>query len=366
MSGARWIRISLAPLIALAGWSLAGCGGGNPALVATGAAPAQTRSGGAAESSGPRMNASGCGRSLVYVTSYNNSVYIFNQSHNAKTPCGQITGVTNPQGLFVDKQRNLWVAVSGNCKTQFSSVLEFAPGASTPVKTLQDAAGSATDVAVDNASGTVYVTNFFNYTQGCASGNNGAVEVYANGSTTPTGTLTDPNMNYAFNDAVDNRGNLYVTYLKLNGPTGSGQIDEWSAGAGSPTDLGITLQSPGGIQTTATGALLVCDQSAACGDFAPGSATMTNLFATKHPGSFGVALNKRENRVWVENPGLSAKQLQRYAYPGSPGRPMESITVPGDGYAGVAVSPAAPQGASYSPSLIGRHTPSQDGLQRRF
>jgi hypothetical protein len=46
MSGARWIRISLAPLIALAGWSLAGCGGGNPALVATGAAPAQTRSGG--------------------------------------------------------------------------------------------------------------------------------------------------------------------------------------------------------------------------------------------------------------------------------------------------------------------------------
>ena len=42
MSGGRWIRISLAPLVALASWSLAGCGGGNPALVATGAAPAQT------------------------------------------------------------------------------------------------------------------------------------------------------------------------------------------------------------------------------------------------------------------------------------------------------------------------------------
>ena len=93
---------------------------------------------------------------------------------------------------------------------------------------------------------------------------------------------------------------------------------------------------------------------------------MTNLFATKNPGSFGVALNKRENRAWVENPGLSAKQLQRYAYPGSPGRPMESITVPGGGYAGVAVSPAAPQGAPYSPSLIRRHKPSQDGVQRRF
>jgi hypothetical protein len=76
MSGARWIRISRAPLVALASWSLAACGGGNPAVVVGGSAPAQTHSGGAAGSSGPRMNASGCGSSLVYVTSYNNSVYI--------------------------------------------------------------------------------------------------------------------------------------------------------------------------------------------------------------------------------------------------------------------------------------------------
>jgi hypothetical protein len=346
MSGARWVRIFLGPIAALASWSLAACAAGSPAVVA-GSGPAQVRTSRAAGSGGPRMDASSCGSSLVYVTSYSNSVYIFDQTHNAKTPCGEISGLTNPQGLFVDKHRNLWVAISGNCKTQFSSVLEFAPGGSTPVKTLQDSAGSATDVAVDNASGTVYVTNFFNYTQGCASGNNGAVEVYADGSTTPTGTLTDPNMNYAFNDAVDNRGNLYVTYLSLNGPTGSGRIDEWLAGSGSPADLGITLQAPGGIQTTAGGALLVCDQSVACGEFLPGSTTMTNLFATKHPGSFGVALDKRENRTWVENPGLSAKQLQRYAYPGSAGRPMESITVPGGGYAGVAVSPAAPPGKPY-------------------
>ena len=233
--------------------------------------------------SNARMDATGCGKSVVYVTSYNNSVYIYDQMHNSQTPCGQITGVTNPQGLFVDKKRNLWVAVSGNCKTQFSSVLEFAPGNSTPIKTLQDPAGSATDVAVDNASGTVYVTNFFDYSQGCASGNNGAVEVYANGSTSPTSTLTDPKMTYAFNDSVDDKGNLYVTYLDVTGISGTGRIDEWSGGSGSPTDLGITLQAPGGIETTANGALLVCDQSVACGDFEPGSTTMTNLFATKTP-----------------------------------------------------------------------------------
>lgn len=293
------------------------------------------------------MDASGCGTALVYVTSYNNSVYIYDQTHNGKTPCGQITGVTNPQGLFVDRHHNLWVAISGDCKNQFSSVLKFAPGNPNPIKTLQDSAGSAQDVAIDNKSGTVYVTNFFNYTKGCASGNNGVVEVYAHGSTSPTGTLSDPHMNYAFNDAVDNHGNLYVTYLELNGPTGSGRIDEWNGGSGSPTDLGITLQAPGGIQTTASGALLVCDQAVACGDFAPGSTTMTNLFATKSPGSFGVALDKRERHAWVENPGLSNGQLQRYKYPGPDARALEKITVTGGGYAGVAVSPAAPQGAPY-------------------
>ncbi|MBV8532053.1 MAG: hypothetical protein JO104_12115 [Candidatus Eremiobacteraeota bacterium] len=300
-----------------------------------------------AAGSRPLMKASACGPSVVYVTSYNNSVYIYDQAHNGKMPCGQITGVTNPQGLFVDKQHNLWVAISGDCKTAFSSVLEFAPGGTTPIKTLQDPDGSATDLAVDNATGTVYVTNFFNYTKGCASGSNGVVEVYAGGSTTPTSTLGDSHMNYAFNDAVDDHGNLYVTYLELNGPTGSGHIFEWHDGSGSPTDLGITLQAPGGIQTTKNGALLVCDQLVACGDFEPGSTTMTKLFATKTSGSFGVALDKHEKHAWVENPARSAGQLQRYAYPGPDKRALESITVPGGGYAGVAVSPASPQGKPY-------------------
>jgi len=335
---------SLGATLALPG--LAGCSGGVAASLgpASVALPNEER---AATSIRPRMDASGCGKSVVYVTSYNNSVYIYDQKHSAGTPCGQITGVTNPQGLFVDNLRNLWVAVAGDCRTQFSSVLKFAPGGSVPIDTLTDPAGPATDVAVDNKSGTVYVTNFFGYTKGCVSGNNGSVAVYANGSTTPTGTLSDPNMTYAFNDAVDDQGNLYVTYLKVSGPSGTGRIDEWHAGSGPPGDLGITLTAPGGIQTTKSGALLVCDQSVACGEFAPGSTSMTNLFATKSPGSFGVALDRRQMHAWVENPGLSAGQLQEYKYPGPDKKPKQSITVSGGGYAGVAVSPAATQGAPY-------------------
>jgi len=327
---------------------LAACAGGtsapNAALPTSGNVQVRTTT------TSPRMNASGCGKAVVYATSYNNSVYIYDQRENHKTPCGQITGVTNPQGLFVDNLGNLWVAVAGDCRTQFSSVLEFAPGGTTPIKTLQDPAGPATDVAVDGKSGTVYVTNFFNYTQGCASGNSGAVEVYANGSTTPTSSLTNPNMNYAVNDAVDNYGDLYVTVIHLNGPTGNGRILEWVFSVGGVYDLGITMQGPGGIQTTASGDLLVCDQSVACGDIVPGTTNMTNLFATKNSGSLGVALDKAEKHAWVVNPGLG--ELQRYTYPGPDTGVLQRISVPGGGYAGVAVSPAtAPGTPFFLPSL---------------
>ncbi|MBV9028352.1 MAG: hypothetical protein JO311_07005 [Candidatus Eremiobacteraeota bacterium] len=347
---ARYIAVGACATVCALLWT--GCGGKNaiPASVSPGLGP-QGNGAAAARLTArfmvPHMRAAGCGNSVVYVTSYNNTVYVYDQRHSHKTPCGQITGLVNPQGLFVDKQRNLWVAVFGDCKAQLSSVFEFAPGGSTPIKTLQDPAGAASDVAVDNVSGTVYVANFFNYTNGCASGNNGVVEVYAGGSTTPTGTLSDPNMNYAFDDAVDQQGNVYVTFLKLNGPTGVGQIDEWIGGAGSPNNLGITLQAPGGIQTTKTGALLVCDQSVACGDFEPGSTTMTHLFATQHPGSFGVALDRREEHAWVENPALGAHDLKQFVYPGPDKRPQKAFTVTGGGYAGVALSPPAPQGKPY-------------------
>jgi len=294
---------------------------------------------------GPRMDASRCSKSVVYVSSPN-EVYIYDQQHNQKYPCGKILPLSNPLGLFVDAKRNIWVAIPGTCPSVAATVLEFAPGKSTPIKTLQDPDGWATDVAVDNASGTVYVINSNNHVGGCGEGN-GVVEVYANGSTTPTETLIDPHMNYASNDAVDDMGNLYVTYFEGTLSNGIGRIDEWLGGQGSPIDLGITLQSPTGIQTTASGALLVCDEFVACGEFAPGSTTMTNLFATKKPWLVAVALDSRETQAWVDNPRDLA-QLQRFHYPGPDKHAQEKIRVPGGPTdEGVAVSPPSPQGKPY-------------------
>lgn len=308
------------------------------------AVPSSTNAANAGAPDHPHVNASGCSTSVVYVTSYDNSIYVFDQKHNGGYPCGRITGLTNPQGLFVDNHRNLWVSISGNCRTVYPSVYEFAPGGSTPEKTLSDPGGPATDVAVDDASGTVYVTNFFSGAKECTSGEPGNVEVYAAGSTTPTSTLTNSNIAYVFNDAVDKRGNLYVTYTKASG---GGGIIEWTGGSGSGKDLGISLAFPAGIQTTKNGALVVCDQEAGCGDFEPGSTTMTKPFANQLGGAFGVALDKAEKIAWVEDPALSAGQLLEYRYPGPDKQPKQAISVPGSGYSGVALSPAAPQGRPY-------------------
>ncbi len=123
------LGVSLALSSAALALSLAGCGGGGltPSLVAPLSAV------------GPHMEAVACGKSVVYVTSYNNSVYIYNQVRNKKTACGQITGLTNPQGLFVDKHGNLWVAISGDCKNR---ILERARVCTRQFHADQDAARS--------------------------------------------------------------------------------------------------------------------------------------------------------------------------------------------------------------------------------
>ena len=289
----------------------------------------------------PRMDAAGCSKAVVYAASYNNTVYIYDQIRTRKAACGSITGLVNPQGLFVDKSRNLWIVNGGNGRTVLGEVLEFSPGNPSPVKTLQDSAGAPVDVAIDHKSGTAYVSNITQ--KGSLPG---AIEVYAGGSTTPTATLTDPEMTYAFYDAVDNQGNPYVTFLHATSTMGVGQVDEWIGGSGSPLNLGITLQAPGGIQTTSTGALLICDQLApACGDFAPGSTTMTDKFATTDSDPFAVALDKHEKHAWVEDTGTG--DLQHWTYPGPDAKPLSQFAVTGGAYAGVAASPAAPPGAPW-------------------
>jgi hypothetical protein len=196
----------------------------------------------------------------------------------------------------------------------------------------------------------VYVTEYQNNVDAHT-----LVEVYANNSTTPTASLDDANARNGGYAAVDNAGNLYVTFMTEDNKA---QVDRWAGGSGTPENLGLKLISSGGIVTTGTGALAVCDPfDFRCGIFERGSTTMSHVFA--HRGRNGIvdkppwlhpealALDAGERQAYV-----TANSLSVWRFPGPASRlnhrPLQEINVPNGGAdEGIAVSPASRPGAPW-------------------
>lgn len=335
------------------------------ALLAVAVVPACSSSGGAGFGSAPsqaapalgrsvgrnlpvRYDAAKCPSSVVYVVSnYDAAVKIYDPAALGAGPCGNVTGFSSPQGLFVDAKQGLWVADGVAQK-----VYRFVPGTTPPVVTLSDPNGTPLAVAVDAGSGTVYVTEYQNSVDAHA-----LVEVYANGSTTPTGSRGDPNARNGGYAAVDNAGNLYVTFMTQNNKA---QVDRWTGTSGTPENLGLQLISAGGIVTTASGALAVCDPfHFRCGIFERGSTTMSHVFGHMGHGigSIGdkppwlhpqaLALDQNERQAYV-----AANTLSVWKFPGPQNRPnhlsIQEVAVPNGGAGnGIAVSPASLPGAPW-------------------
>ncbi len=299
----------------------------------------------------PQSHAMSCPASVVYVVSaYTASIVIYGNVARGAKPCGSIAGFQIPQGLFTDSMGNLWVADAGARK-----VYQFAPGATTPTLTLDDPNGEPNAVAVDESSHTVYVADYKNDVSPT-----NVVEVYASGSTAPTGTLTDPDGRNGGFVAVDNQGNVYASFMTQ---ANKARIDEWTAGAGAPKDLGLKLVSDGAIVTTKTGALAVCDPFwYRCGLFEPGKTTMSHIFGhmgrhrqhgamspDKRPWLVpeALAVDRDEHRAYV-----SADTLSVWNFPGPARRPshkpLVEIKVPGTPTGdGIAVYPGSKPGAPY-------------------
>jgi hypothetical protein len=303
----------------------------------------------AAATQAAHRKAQACHKSVVYVSSaQKGTVEIFDRDNLKKGPCGEITGLQAPQGLFVDSKSDLWVADSATQR-----VYVFAPGDAGAIKTLIDPDGQPGAVAVDENSGTVYVTeikNEFDATN--------LVQVYRHGSTMPTTALGDPTARNGGYAAVDTSGNLYVTFMAQDN---TAQVDEWLAGSGAPKKLGLKLVSAGAIVTTKGGALAVCDPFGyRCGEFSPGSRAMTHVFGHLGRGVPPGIANKRddflmpqalaidgaENRAYV-----IAETLSGWRYPAPPHapnrKPFVEVQVPGLAGNGIAVDPPSPPGKPY-------------------
>ena len=159
---------------------------------------------------------------------------------------GQITGLTGPGGLFVDSDRNLWVANFN--PSSGSDVLEFARGGTSPIKTLSDTGGNPIDVTIC-PSGTVYVSNL-------GEGSTPGIAVYASGNTEPTGTLTYPGDVVNLYVTCDAAGNVFSLIFTSSG----GRVVEYPGGSQSGArDLGIALSAPDGIKPDNAGNLLIVD-----------------------------------------------------------------------------------------------------------
>lgn len=296
--------------------------------------------------SASRSDAAPCAKSVVYVATDDATIKVYDAKNLGAGPCGSLHGFSEPEGLFADSKGNLWVADAGS-----RAIYEFAPAGKSPVQTLSDPNGVPTAVTVDERHGTVYAVEYSNDVAATT-----LVEVYAKGSTTPTGTLNDPDARNGGFAAVDNQGNLYVTFMTQSN---TAQVDRWPGGSGTPQNLGLKLVSAGSIVTTASGALAVCDPFAyRCGVFEPGSQKMSHVFGHMgsgndivpnkppwlHPDAF--ALDGPEHHAYVASVSLSA-----WNYPGPANRPnhlpVEQIKVPGGAGDGVAVSPASHPGNPY-------------------
>jgi hypothetical protein len=296
-----------------------------------------------------RADTEACPKSVLYVSSaQNGTVEIYDPTKLKGDPCGSITGLQAPQGLFVNSKGNLWVADSATQR-----VYVFAPGSPGAIKTLNDPDGQPASIAVDEKSNTVYVTEYVNNKDAT-----NLVQVYENGSTIPTSARSDPSARNGGFAAVDDRGNLYVTLMTQSN---TAQVDEWLGGSGVPKNLGLKLVSAGAIVTTKDGALAVCDPFAyRCGEFARGSKRMSHVF-----GHIGLGVPpgmKPDKRDWLHPDALAidgaedrayvaAETLSGWNYPGPANRPNHKpfveVRVPGLAGEGVALYPASPPGRPY-------------------
>ncbi|HEX3671567.1 MAG TPA: hypothetical protein VHT92_07690 [Candidatus Cybelea sp.] len=253
---------------------------------------------------------------LVYVgDDENNEIMVFNQKTGKVV--GEITessGIADPQGLFVDASHNLWVVNGANGGSIQYRILMFPRGSTTRGEVLSDPdASNPMDLTICR-NGTTYVTNNENFSTGT-----GSIEVYAPGSTSPTGTLVFPNVAYEYFVTCDSRNNVFTD---ITNQYFSNDVVEFKKGKQSgATDLNVSLNNPGAIKVDNAGNLLIDDQGSntiaeytKAGSPTGASITLTGNvfdFAVSRSGAFvgGSDLYKGGAFVWSW-PGGSEQSTQ--------------------------------------------------------
>jgi hypothetical protein len=282
-------------------------------------------------------------KGLIYASSFDDCIYIYNLKGHDQPVIGSICGGTlkSPAGLAIDEQRNLWVADFNG-----SQILCYPQGSTTPSITLNDSGYYPTGVTTDK-KGRVYVANFSSTGSGA-----GNVLIYAKGSTTATRTLANSNLgNGLYGIAVDKKYNIFVSY----GIIGTPAIGEFTRGSRGSYTFSTIITDAGyasALDLDESGNLIAANQGASANNsvevFSPPSWTLTNEFAGS-AGASGVKLGPHERTVFVAEPNSAfpyGGALYEFSYPA--GRQVNEITAGlnsgSSGPTNVAVSPRSPIG----------------------
>jgi hypothetical protein len=220
-------------------------------------------------------------------------------------------------GIAVDANRILYVPYNVNSA---HGVQTFGPDCGAEGPTLVDPDSDVGDVAIDNKKNTVYVSNI----------STGNIDVFANGATMPTSSLS--NSQYSgngFGVAVDRFGNVYNS---------GGTIVEFPHGQnkGSKALALSGLISPQGLSFDNNDNLLVTNEYNIAIYAPPYSGAPTQTIGTQ---AFCVysALDKKNKNLYVSEQTNNAVDV--YAYPS--GTFEYSIPIPQRYVQGIALDPAS-------------------------
>ena len=201
--------------------------------------------------SDPRRSFNSCPATgtLIYAADF--SLSVVNIYNSSLQMCGQLSGLTNPQGMTVHAG-DLLVA-----NTDAGNVLRYHRGASAPFKTYTDPTGEFPTGVTVLKDRTVVVSNIFNPNTGIGS----LSTFHPNG--TYVGTFTPPNVSTDF--FVTSFDGTNGTTVVTDGFDTSGFPAFWTgscpAGACTGlTEIGEAMAFPGGLVDTKSGDILASDQ----------------------------------------------------------------------------------------------------------
>ena len=270
--------------------------------------------------------------SLLFISDDSSQdVYIFTMP--AMQLEGTLTGFNGPQGMCSDKQGNIWVVNTGTAQgLKYSRTGQL-------LGSVSDPSGTPAGCAVNPTNGDLALSE----TRGSSGA--GGIEVYHNGSGSPT-RYRNPSQYEYFFPTYDTDGNLYVDGFSY--PTFAVMISELPSGKRRMHTVnysGGTIQFPGGVNwDRRKGQLVINDQEcqglyASCAYQLTVSGSSAKIVGSTPLNNFdGTACDVDQGTIapsgkYFAGPCItfaySVSSVDRWAYPsgGTPGHYNDSVVV---------------------------------------